>query len=67
MQTITRRKTEGNMGHVYADIELINAIDIGLSKQHLIGEEEVKRVHLNILVDTGAFMLTINENIQEVL
>lgn len=67
MQTITRRKTKDNMGHVYAEIELINAIDVALSKNHVIGEEEVKRIHLNILVDTGAFMLTINETIQEVL
>ena len=55
------------MGYVYADIELISSIDISLSKKHIIAEDEVKRMHLRILVDTGAFMLTINENIQEIL
>jgi clan AA aspartic protease len=67
MQTIARRKTDMNMGHVYADIELINSVDLTLSKRHIIGEDEVKRMNLRLLVDTGAFMLTINESIQEVL
>ena len=32
-----------NMGLVYADIELINAIDLGLVRRYKISEEEVKR------------------------
>ena len=55
------------MGLVYADIELINVIDIELARKHFIGEEEVKRIHLNMLADSGAFMMAINENIQQVL
>ena len=55
------------MGHVYADVELINGEDLLLSKRHIIGEDEVKRMPVRILVDTGAFMLTINESIQEQL
>ena len=55
------------MGLVYADVELINGIDIALPKRHMIGEEEVKRIHVNILVDTGSYMLAINENIKEQL
>ena len=55
------------MGLVYADIELINGDDITLAKRHFIGEEEVKRKQVNALVDTGALMLCINENIQEQL
>ncbi|MCP9751863.1 hypothetical protein [Ferruginibacter sp. HRS2-29] len=55
------------MGYVYADIELINALDILDAKRHLIGEDEIKRIHVNILVDTGAYMMVINENIQAVL
>ena len=53
------------MGLVYADIELINSDDLSLANK--IGEEEVKRIHLNILVDTGAYNLCINENIQQQL
>ncbi len=55
------------MGLVYADVELINGIDIALAKRHMIGEEEVKRIHVDILVDTGSYMLAINENIKEQL
>jgi clan AA aspartic protease len=52
------------MGLVYTDIELINDGDLVLAKHHVIGEEEIKRITINILVDTGALNLCINENIQ---
>lgn len=52
------------MGLVYADIELINSEEIGLARRHIIGEEEVKRMHINMLVDSGAYNLCINETIQ---
>jgi clan AA aspartic protease len=52
------------MGLVYADIELINGEDIVLAKHHVIGEEEIKKMAINILVDTGALNLCINENMQ---
>jgi clan AA aspartic protease len=55
------------MGLVYADIELINADDIGLVRRYIIGEEEVKRISLNIIVDTGTYNLCINESIQQQL
>ena len=52
------------MGLVYADIELINATDFVNAKRHLIGDEEVKRMHVNILADSGAYMMAVNETIQ---
>jgi clan AA aspartic protease len=55
------------MGLVYAEIELINADDLGMARRHIIGEEEVKRITLDMLVDTGAYNLCINETIQEQL
>jgi clan AA aspartic protease len=55
------------MGMIYADVELINGIDLNDAQRHMIAEEEVKRMHVNILVDTGCIMLAINENIQEQL
>src|SRR5579871_1851899 len=55
------------MGHVYAEVELINLEDLLLSKRHIIGEDEVKRMKVKVLVDSGAYMLTINETIQEQL
>ena len=55
------------MGIIYADIELINGDDLALARRQIIGDEEVKRIHVSALVDTGSIMLCINENIQEVL
>jgi len=55
------------MGHVYAEIELINGDDLALVRRSIIGEEEVKRITITALVDTGAFMLAINENIKQQL
>ena len=52
------------MGLVYADIELINSEDIGLARRHVIGEDEIRRLHLNMLVDSGAYMMAINETIK---
>jgi clan AA aspartic protease len=55
------------MGMVYADVELINGEDETLARRHMIGADEVKRFPVNILVDTGSFVLAINEHIQEYL
>ena len=55
------------MGLVYADIELINAIDLGLVRRYKISEEEVKRMRVNMLVDTGSVYMCINETVQEQL
>jgi hypothetical protein len=55
------------MGLVYADIELINADDIALAKRNIIGGDEIKRVHIHMLVDSGAYMMAINETIQQQL
>ena len=55
------------MGLVYADIELINGDDLALARRNIIGEEEIKRIHVNMLVDTGNMYMFINENIQEQL
>ena len=55
------------MGLVYADITLINGEDLILAKRHIIGEEEVKQMTVSMLADSGAYMMAINENIQEQL
>ncbi len=55
------------MGLIYAELELINAGDIELARRHYIGEEEIKRMKVTALVDTGAYMLCINETVQEQL
>lgn len=52
------------MGLVTADIELINAVDMEMAKRNLMDKDEIRRMPLNILVDSGAFMMAINEDIQ---
>jgi clan AA aspartic protease len=55
------------MGLIYAELELINGNDLALAQRSFIGAEEVKRMRINALVDTGSYMLAINESIQEQL
>lgn len=55
------------MGLTYADVELINAGDIEMARRYIISDDEIKRIHVNILVDTGSYNLCINETIQSQL
>jgi hypothetical protein len=55
------------MGQVYANIELINSIDLNDARRNIIDQDEVRRMHLTALVDTGSNLLCINENIQSIL
>ena len=55
------------MGLVYADIELINADDLAMVRRYKIGEEEVKRMTVKMMVDTGSVYMCINETVQEQL
>ena len=52
---------------VYADIKLINAGDLEMAKRHVIGAEEVREITVKMVVDSGAYMMAINETIQEQL
>ncbi len=55
------------MGLVYANIELINAVDYENARRHIIGEDEIRSLRLNVLADSGAYMMAINETIQSQL
>ncbi len=55
------------MGLVYADIKLINTVDIALAKRNIIGQDEVKEIIVSALVDSGAYNMCINESIQSQL
>ena len=52
------------MGLIHADITLLNGEDITLARKHFIGEEEIRKMTVKMLVDTGSFYLCINEEIQ---
>lgn len=53
------------MGMVYADIELINSGDLEMVRRNLLDKDEVKRMSVSMLVDSGSYMMAINETIQE--
>jgi clan AA aspartic protease len=55
------------MGMVYADITLINSDDLGMAKRNIIGQEEVRKMTVNMVVDSGSYMMAINETIKEQL
>lgn len=55
------------MGLVHAEIELINGDDLSMVRRHKMDEDEVRRMYVTMLVDSGAYNLCINEVIQEQL
>lgn len=52
------------MGLVFADITLINGDDLAMAKRNIIGEDEVRSMSVHMMVDSGAYMMAINESIQ---
>ncbi|MGI8882886.1 MAG: clan AA aspartic protease [Pyrinomonadaceae bacterium] len=52
------------MGLVYAEIDLLNGGDVYLQRKKLLDEKDVKQVRVNALVDSGAYMLSINETVR---
>ena len=55
------------MGHVHAEITLMNATDLGNAKNGFIKEEEVRSLTVSALVDTGATKLCISEDVRQKL
>lgn len=52
------------MGLVYAEIDIISVDDIVLHRRGFLDKSEIKQVSITALVDSGAYMLSINENIK---
>ena len=55
------------MGLVYAEIELTSVDDLVLHRRGFLTEDKIKRLTVSALVDTGAYMLVINEHIRQQL
>lgn len=55
------------MGLVHAEIEIINGGDLEMVRRNFLDQDDVKRMTVTMLVDTGAYNLCINEEIQEQL
>src|SRR5689334_4595023 len=64
---VWKPSTTQGMGRVEAEIELINDQDLIDVRKNVKCEEEIRRMRITALVDSGAQYLCINENIQEVL
>ncbi len=58
---------EKEMGYVYAEIQLTNEDDLALNRHNFLPESKIKRVTCRALVDTGAWDLVINEELQKQL
>ena len=55
------------MGLVHTEITLINSIDAANAKTGIVKEQDIRRITVKALVDTGAWTLVINEEIREKL
>ena len=55
------------MGHVYANITLLNSMDAILAQEGDIPLENVRKMEVRAMVDSGAMSLTINEKTAEQL
>jgi clan AA aspartic protease len=55
------------MGLIYADLELVSAEDVSLERRGYIKKEQIKKITVTALVDSGAYMMCINEHIQSQL
>ncbi len=55
------------MGLIHAELELVSPEDIGLHRKGYIKKEEIRKTIVTALVDSGAYMMCINEHIQSQL
>ncbi len=55
------------MGFVYSEVRLVNAGDREMARRCMLDEADIRHINISVLVDSGAWMLTINRNIQDVL
>ena len=67
-----RRSTKGTsltggkeMGYVYAEIQLTNEDDLAFRRRGWAAENEIRRVTTTALVDSGAYDLVLNKEVQE--
>ena len=55
------------MGLIHAKLELVSAEDVGLERKGYIKKNQIKKEIVTALVDSGAYMMCINEHIQNQL
>ncbi len=52
------------MGLIRTELEVTNGDDLALLRKNIITKDKVKKMMVKVLVDSGAYMLAINENIR---
>jgi clan AA aspartic protease len=52
------------MGIVHADIELSNAMDRALLRRNQLTEQEVRKINVKALVDSGAYMMVVPDKVR---
>ena len=52
------------MGLVYTEITLKNAVDVANARTGIVKEQNIRRITVEALVDTGAWTLVINEAVR---
>ncbi len=52
------------MGLVHAEIELVSSDDIAFASKGIISKDQIKKMTVTALVDSGAYMLAINETVK---
>jgi clan AA aspartic protease len=62
LEAVSYGKKKG--GLIYADIELISGDDLALYRRGFITDDQIKRMKVSVLVDSGAYMLVINDHIK---
>ena len=55
------------MGLIYANLKLYNSFDLGLLDKKMIKPDQVRSTDIIARVNSGAYMMCINESIQKVL
>ncbi|MBC7774057.1 MAG: hypothetical protein H7246_01360 [Phycisphaerae bacterium] len=55
------------MERLQVNVKINNTIDVELHRRKMIGEDEIRSVEINCLVDTGTMTMIINEEIREAL
>ncbi len=53
------------MGYIYAEIQITNGDDLAFNRRGALPDHEVKRVTCRALVDSGAWDLVLNEDVQK--
>lgn len=55
------------MGRVTVSVKMTNAIDVGIAERKLISKSEIRSLEVEGIVDTGAAMLSLPEDLVEQL